>query len=230
MNKTVPKITLKGLYFWKDHIIRWNESVLSFSDMEFITDHILLPLLVRYSPGYLVVCGKQEDIILDYISRIDPEAVKRVGYKPPILKRLVSIDFANDVAMHTLKKLQDGNMTTRLILPADALQAIKCLGGLVKFLNLTSQESKTISFEKLKVNAILSINKPILKQLNIIPGDCATETPSLFALLRAVVCSEAYILPELTFCPDNPAGRFLLTYLARKPFKVMDLVLKVLIS
>ena len=159
--------------------------------MEFITDHILLPLLVRYSPGYLVVCGKQEDIILDHISRIDPEAVKRVGYKPPILKRLVSIDFANDVAMHTLKKLQDGNMTTRLILPADALQAIKCLGGLVKFLNLTSQESKTISFEKLKVNAILSINKPILKQLNIIPGDRVAETPSLFALLRAVVCSLA---------------------------------------
>ena len=181
-----------GLYFWQDHIIRWNESVLSFSDMEFITDHILLPLLIRYSPGYLVVCGKQEDIILDHISKIDPRAVKRIGYKPPILKRLVSIDFSKEVAMHTLKHLQDGKMATRLILPADALQAIKCLGGLVKFLNLSSQESKTISFEKLKVNAILSINKSILKQLNIIPGDRATKTPSLFTLLRTVVCKSPY--------------------------------------
>ena len=158
-----------------------------FSDNEFITDHIILPILIRYAPGYLVVCGKQEDIILDQISRIDPEAVKRIGYKPPTLKRMVAIDFSKAVSMNTLKQLQDGNMATRLILPADALQASKCIGGLVKFLKFSPDESKTIAFERLKVSAILSIDKPILKRLNIIPGDSRPkQIPTLFNILRPV--------------------------------------------
>lgn len=68
------------VYDFENTSLKWNENDLGSMNMHFQIDQILLPLLITYRPGYMLICGDRENSLLSEIKKISPERMARMGF------------------------------------------------------------------------------------------------------------------------------------------------------
>jgi DNA mismatch repair ATPase MutS len=153
-------------------------------------DNLLLPLLFKHEPRFLVVCGNKEDTLLASLQKVSKKRFAAADYRPPQLIRLNHSEFHTPKCQARIRESMkidrdSGNsIHTRCAIPSDCTIAIRSVGALIGFVKRANSYGP-LRFEPLSLVTACGIGSNVLQYLRITAQRGHTET-SLFSIFRSI--------------------------------------------